>query len=188
MTQQSDEFFERTVQGTSDPPSRHQFLLRPSLLQQLILFFLGSCSWYWEKINKLLCSTLYLFILYIYSIYNFIYYSFFWVFHFFVFSFFVIAFFVIFPFLSNESTTPEYIFSQFEPKKKFPIYFTFICQKKRNSLFFFVPALKWNTILNNSRLEIKKSLSHICSPSHCRNKKIGSIDMEIFGTWNHDLM
>jgi len=39
MTEQSDAFFERTIQGASDPLSRHQFLLRstPARATNLIL-------------------------------------------------------------------------------------------------------------------------------------------------------
>lgn len=38
------------------------------------------------------------------------------------------------------------------------------------------------------RKKIGKSLSRIHSPSHCRNKNIGCSDIEMFGTWSHDLI
>lgn len=62
--------------------------------------------------------------------------------------------------------------------------FTLPLSVRGNSLFFFVPVPKFNTILNNRRLEMKVSFSHLFSITLSEQKEIkniGSIDMEIFG-------
>lgn len=78
-------------------------------------------------------------------------------------------------FPSDQSEMSEYIFS-----------FSRIEERNIRRIFYFFTLFLFHTIFKKYRR--KKLLSRMYSPSHCRNKNMGCMDIEIVGTRSHTIL